>query len=395
MNLLRGISERAGSWGGLNYPRFAVVATPIIAAVLLWAANSGGDALAAGNTLWVSSSRGSDSNPCTRAQPCQTISHALLAVGSHGRIVVESGTYPEMVTVTQTVELLGDGATIDASGRDNGIFITGSSAAGTVVRGFIVENATFEGILARETSHVTIAGNIVHNNDKGAASPSPTGECAPQGEVPGDCGEGLHLWAVTHSQVVGNDVSDNVGGILLTDETGPTFGNLISKNRVTDNVEDCGITLPSHNPLAMTDPNMGGVYDNWIVGNVSEGNGGAGVGMFAPFPGAASYNNRVLDNTLKDNGEGGVVIHSHTPDQNVSGNVIVGNKIAGNGIDPDSGSTHPNGISVFSATEQQRETVVANSISDEYYGIFIAGPIRIHGLSSNHYDSSVTVPVQS
>ena len=395
MRLLRAISETIDRRGGLKYARFAVVAAPIIAVVLLWAASSSGDAFAAGNTLYVSFGAGSDSNPCTHSQPCQTIGHAISVAGPHGRIVVESGTYPEMVTVTQAVTLLGQDATIDASGRDNGILITGPSAAGTVVRGFTVENATFEGILALETSHIRIEGNVVQNNDQGAASPSPVGECAPVGEVPGDCGEGLHLWAVTHSQVVGNDVNHNVGGILLTDETGPTYGNLIAKNHVTDNVEDCGITLPSHNPLAMTDPSMGGVYDNSIVGNVSEGNGGAGVGMFAPFPGAASYNNKVIGNTLKDNREGGVMIHSHAPNQNVSGNVIVGNVIAGNGIDPDAGSTHPNGIALFSAVDQQQETIAANRISDEYYGIFIAGPITIHGLPSNHFDSSVTVPVQS
>jgi nitrous oxidase accessory protein NosD len=395
MKLLRAISEKIDSWGGLKYARFVVVAAPIIAVAFLWAANSSGDAFAAGKTLYVSSSAGSDSNPCTHSQRCRTISHAISVVGPHGRIIVESGTYPEMVTVTQAVTLLGQYATIDASGRDNGILITGPSAAGTAVQGFTVENATFEGILAVETSQVRIEGNVVQNNDQGATSPNPVGECAPQGQVPGDCGEGLHLWAVTHSHVVGNDVSHNVGGILLTDETGPTYANVIAKNHVTDNVEDCGITLPSHNPLAMTDPSMGGVYDNWIVGNVSEGNGGAGVGMFAPFPGAASYNNKVIGNYLKDNGEGGVLIHSHTPDQNVSGNVIVGNVIAGNGIDPDAGSTHPNGISVFSAVDQQHETIVANRISDEYYGIFIAGPITIHGLASNHFDSSVTVPVQS
>ncbi len=395
MRLLRGISDKIDSWGGSKYVRFAIVAAPIIAIASLWAANSTGDAVAAANTAYVSSSTGSDSNPCTHSQPCRTIGHAISVAGSHGRIIVEPGTYPEMVTITQAITVQGQGATIDASGRDNGILITGASAAGTVARGFTVENATFEGILARETSHITIANNVVQNNDQGATSPTPVGECAPAGEVPGDCGEGLHLWAVTHSQVVGNDVSHNVGGILLTDETGPTYANLIAKNHVTDNVEDCGITLPSHNPFAMTDPSMGGVYDNWIVGNVSEGNGGAGVGMFAPFPGAASYNNKVIGNTLEDNGEGGVVIHSHAPNQNVSGNVIVGNVIAGNGIDPDSGSTHPNGISLFSAVDAQQETIAANSISAEYYGIFIAGPVTIHGLPSNHYASSVTVPVQS
>ena len=101
-------------------------------------------------------------------------------------------------------------------------------------------------------------------------------------------------------------VEDNVGGILVTDEFGPSAHNVIAFNVSRDNEEDCGITLPSHKAATVTDPTMGGVYDNLVFGNVSEGNGGAGVGMFAPFPGTASYDNLVIDNTLKDNGEAGV-----------------------------------------------------------------------------------------
>ena len=99
--------------------------------------------------------------------------------------------------------------------------------------------------------------------------------------------------------MVGNNIHDNVGGILITDETGPSHGNLIVRNVWRDNLEDCGITLPLHNAMATSDPCKAGVYDNTVVDNVSRGNGGAGVGMFAPFPGTASYDNRVISNTLR------------------------------------------------------------------------------------------------
>jgi hypothetical protein len=360
------------------------------AMVLMW---SFGAADAAGHTLYVSNS-GSDSNSCAKGDPCQTIGHAVSVAGAHAEIIVESGTYPEMVTITSPLSLVGQDATIDASEQDNGFLIQGASAAGTEIDGFTVENATFEGILARETSHLTIAHNVVRNNDQGAGASPLVGECAAAGPIPGDCGEALHLWAVSHSKLINNDVHDNVGGILLTDETGPTHDNLVMANHVTNNAADCGITLPSHNPLAMTDPSAAGVYDNVIIGNISRGNGGAGVGMFAPFQGTASYNNKVIGNTLENNGEGGANIHSHAPNQNVSGNLIVGNSIGGNGVDHDSGSTRPNGISLFSAVDPQQETIAGNQIHDEYYGIFIAGPITVHGLKGNHFDSSVTVPVQ-
>jgi hypothetical protein len=34
--------------------------------------------------------------------------------------------------------------------------------------------------------------------------------------------------------------------------------------------------------------------------------------------------------------------------------------------------------------------VTDNQISGEFWGIFMAGPVTIHGLSSNHYSSTVT-----
>ncbi len=217
-------------------------------------------------------------------------------------------------------------------------------------------------------------------------------ECQDQGEVPGDCGEGLHLMSVTDSWVLANRVENNVGGILVTDEAGPSHGNLIAFNRSLNNVEDCGITLPSHNGDALGHPELGGVYDNTVIANVSSGNGGAGVGMFAPFPGTASYDNHVIGNTLLNNGEAGVGIHAHAPGQNVSGNVIVNNTVSGNGIDPDSGSGHPTGIALFTAAVPVNVVVAGNRISNEYWGIYVNGPVSITGLASNHY-SSVTHPV--
>ena len=54
--------------------------------------------------------------------------------------------------------------------------------------------------------------------------------------------------ATYHVSVVDNEVAYNSGGILITDETGPNQGNLISGNNVHDNPYDCGITLASHGP---------------------------------------------------------------------------------------------------------------------------------------------------
>jgi hypothetical protein len=368
--------------------RLAALAVAVVAVL----AAAVGTAGASGATVYVSASSGSDLNPCTANSPCKTISHAVAVASAGDTVVVEAGTYHETVSVTKTLSLIGQGATVDASQLINGIVISGPGASGTVLRGFTVENAIGEGVLAVSTSNLTLQGNHVVANDQGHDTPV-TQECATQGEVPGDCGEGLHLMSVTDSRVLSNDIENNIGGILVTDEVGPSHGNLIAFNVSRDNGEDCGITLPSHNPKAVADPTAGGVYDNTILDNLSVGNGGAGVGMFAPFPGAASYGNRVIGNALLNNGEAGIAIHSHAPGQNVAHNVIIGNAVSGNGVDPDSGSGHPTGIALFSAADATTVVVAANQISNEYWGIFIAGPVTVFGLQSNFFSRSVTQPV--
>lgn len=358
-------------------------------------------AAASSPDLFVARYHSSDTNPCTAHKPCRTIGHAVDVAPAGATIRVGRGKYSEQVSITKRLTLKGWHAVIDATGQAGGIeplksmgvfgyglLVFGPGASGTVVRGFTVQHAIGEGILVAATSKVRIEYNTIRHNDAGFGTDA-TPQCQVSGNIPGDCGEGLHFVGVTWSRIAHNRVENNVGGILITDETGPSAHNVISSNVIRNNKEDCGITLPSHNGAAMTDPTLGGVYDNLVIHNVSSGNGGAGVGMFAPFPGTASYNNRVIGNVLRNNGEAGVAIHAHAPGMNVSGNVIRGNWISGNLIDPDAGSTQPNGISIFSAVVPVTVTIARNHLAHEYWGIFIAGPVTIHGLSSNHYAKSV------
>jgi parallel beta-helix repeat protein len=336
---------------------------------------------------------GSDTGSCTLS-PCRTISYAVLQSSAGDVILVASGTYAESISVTKRLTLLGSHATIDAAGFGNGVVISGAAARGTVVAGFTIENAGKEGLFAWKTSHLTIADNSLLNND----AYGPFSEQCPAAD-PDDCGEALHLQSVTNSRVVGNLVQGNVGGILLTDEDGPTAHNLIKDNHVLDNTKDCGITLASHwfqlgSPVPK---NVAGVYENVILHNVSNGNGAAGIGVFAGPPGAAAWGNVVANNVARNNGLPGVAIHSHTPFQYVNNNVVVNNTLSGNGPDDDAQTENPTGISVFSdathGASPIKHTVVAhNKISDEYYGIFIVHATKVSGLPSNTFDS-VTVPI--
>jgi hypothetical protein len=377
-------------------------------AVLVSAAGAGA---AAAKTFYVSP-KGHDRGACSSKQPCKTISFAVAKTQRGDTVKVAKGTYREDVTIARGIKLVGvRGPIINAVGS-NGILITGAGSRGTVVEGFIVTRALDEGILALRTANVTIEHNVVRQNDQGIKAATPTGECAAAGQVPGDCGEGLHLMTVGHSTVTGNTVVDNLGGILLTDEFGPTAHNEISLNAVLRNVADCGITLAGHNthaasvPLGAPNPGAGGVYDNKILANVANGNGvkgeGGGILFAAGAPGSAVYSNLVQANTANGNGLGGLTLHSHAPGQDLNGNRIINNSfsndaIAGNGPgkpgDSDAHLDKTTGIILFSALTKLKGTVVqGNRLSDEYYGIWTQNvpPIK---KSLNKFARTVKVPI--
>jgi len=346
---------------------------------------------AAGTTRYVSPT-GVDVGNCT-ASPCRTISYAVVQASAGDTVSVTAGTYAESVSVTKRLTLVGHDATIDAAGQSsppNAVVISGAAAAGSVLSGFTVENAGLEGIFAVQTTNITIANNrVIHNDAYGPFNPL----CVDQ---PDDCGEAVHLQSVTNSTVRGNLVQDNVGGILLTDEDGPTFGNTIRDNSVLDNSLDCGITLASHHfsLVAPAAPNVAGVYENHVLHNTSNGNGAAGIGVFAGPPGAAAWGNVVEGNTAMNNGFAGLMIHSHTPFQYVNNNVLVNNTLAGNGIDDDNTvDDAPTAISVFSAVIPIQHTVIAaNRISNEHYGIVTLNAVQLSGLPSNKFDG-IPVPI--
>ena len=362
-----------------------------------------GPAAASGGTLYVSptgSPSASDASCSTAAY--STISAAVAAAPPGGTVVVCQGTYHEMVSISKALMLEGRGATIDANGFDNGVFINHSLVE---VDGFTVRGATGEGILAQGHSnnsgsgtpiaHVRIENNIVRNNDKGGPSSS-YAQCQPQGQIPGDCGEGIHLWSVRDSVVSANEVTGNSGGILLTDEFGPTHGNLIANNVVEDNPYDCGITLASHNAgwdpnSQQTTPSFAGVYDNTIRGNVVRHNGlqgeGAGVLVAAAFPLAASYDNRIIGNSIVNNELAGVTIHSHQGGGYVSGNVVSKNKIGPNnkGGDPDAGVSKTTGVLVYSSDQPTTVTITNNLIYDNHFGVWLTSSTVSASMSGNHY----------
>jgi nitrous oxidase accessory protein NosD len=350
--------------------------------------------------VFVSAHRGHDTATCgTSRHPCATITQGLDRASSGAVVRVLPGHYHELVVMTRPARLVGFRATINAAGLSSGTGMTmvasavtvTAPASGSTVEGFRVTGAYGEGILVTAAHHVRIAHNHVFGNDVGTPATTAYFECQAQGEVPGDCGEGIHLMSATDSTVARNRIGHNSGGILVTDELGPASGNRILRNRVAHNLYDCGITMPGHNPAALAadgtrQPTVAGVHDNLVKGNVIVGNGllgeGAGVLIAAAMPGAASYDNRIVDNVIRGNQLAGVTMHAHAPNQDISGNVVTHNNIGRNNLggDPDAGVTQTTGILVYSAVPSVtvHVTVRHNHIHNNVFPLWTSSNVTVN-----------------
>jgi nitrous oxidase accessory protein NosD len=367
-----------------------------------------------------------------RSARFRTIQSAVNAARPGSTVVVCKGTYHEQVVLNKPLSLQGQRATIDQAGVTPAFQVTlpglGTQTifAGVVMvssgirfTGFTVTHAQGEGILAaglgREVTGISISHSSVVHNDLGFGVPnSPYFQCAAQGAVPGDCGEGVHFIGVAYSSIKGNLIADNAGGVLLSDDTGPTHNNLVANNVVTGNATDCGITVPGHNPNALSatgqrQPSVAGVYANVIRGNVVTNNGlkgeGAGVLFANATAGTASYDNLVLRNYIAGNGLSGVTMHAHTiqPGQfeDLNGNRVIGNAIGKNNIDGDTLDCPPNstctpqdlrttGVLVFSGGTRVTTTIAFNHIFNNAIGIWLSKAVRAAGLRTNIFTNVIT-----
>jgi parallel beta-helix repeat protein len=314
---------------------------------------------------------------------------------------------------------------LDATSLNHAVYVSGVS--GVKIAGCVAENAAREGILVENSDSADIANNEVANNDQAmgpqvgqGTPPCPTFrspgngvlQCCPDafqggpGNFPNDnddCGEGIHFRSVTNSVIEGNLVHDNIGGILLTDETGANATNLVTNNISRDNTKfggDCGVTLASHVACAPGSNDVtgctfaptgtpGGVSHNVVDGNLTQDNGASGIGMFAnpgipPGSATAANGNLISNNTVKNNGQPGISIHVHAANGNADNNVIVGNTVSGNGGDAEAtgGGTPPGlgievlsngsfGVPFDSAAPIVGTTISHNSVSNQAIDVWV------------------------
>jgi hypothetical protein len=363
-------------------------------------------------------------NNCkVQGSPCATIGHALAQAAAGDTVQLEPGTYlvsHNPAGTSNTVPSNKAGITIqsdpgtgtaantiiDATGVHNGLVV---NANGVTVNKISVVNADLQGILVSpptdavapaSVGNVTLTGSVITNND--ACEKHLTSADCPPPDPNDDFGEAVQLLSVINSTVSLNQITHNVGGILMTDELGPNHGNTITHNNVSANTLDCGITLAGHNTTAVAtsganighaQPTSAGVYNNTISDNTANDNGAAGVIIAGGPPGAAAYGNHVTGNTANDNGLAGISIHSHTPLQDMNDNVIMNNFVSHDALsggtagapgDSDAGVTKTTGLLVLAAAAPVSGTVITgNHISNVAIGVWLSAATPTTTVTAN------------
>src|SRR5580693_2210623 len=231
----------------------AVAAPVLIAGTVMAQTGVASAAVQGGNggqhgTLYVSPrANGHNSDRSCGSARFRTIQSAVNAAPAGGTVVVCKGTYHEQVVVSKPLSLVGSRATIDETGVTPKFTVTLPGLGTQTIYAAVIITSSHVNL-----RWLTIQHNAVVQNDQGSINlGAKYFECAPEGSVPGDCGEGIHLTGVAYSSIRDNLSNKNSGGMLISDDTGPTHNNVIANNAVTNNTLDCGITVPGHNPAAL------------------------------------------------------------------------------------------------------------------------------------------------
>src|SRR6266540_3656931 len=195
----------------------------------------------------------SDTGPGTSTQPFCTIKPAASQATAGQTVQVASGTYPELVTVSNSgapgspiVFSAAPGASVTVSGQANGFKLGGKSYV--TIQGFTVADTQSHGIyVSSSSSNVTVNDNQVSGiTGYGFWANSSSGVTVSGNTISNTSNYGLHVDTSSNVTVSGNDVSfagqravDLIKyGIKLTDTT----NSLVSGNVSHDNSND-GIFL--------------------------------------------------------------------------------------------------------------------------------------------------------
>ncbi len=249
--------------------------------------------------------------------------------------------------------------TVDASNCDIGVYI-GPGVKNVTIDGATITGAIYHGILAQDTSNVTIQNSTVSNN-------------AQQGESQ-DFPEtkAIQLDGTSSSVIQNNIVENNGGGGIAVLDDGPLSpgtpnpgqllpgnNNRILNNQVMYNYNGCGIVVAAYNP-------GGGVNNNVVSGN-TVGYNPAGIVIAADEPNTIVTGNRVSFNIVYGSPYADVVVHSNEAGDIVTNTMIYFNQIG-------SSESEGPGLGIIVGAEVPNAAVLntvimENQITNEQIGI--------------------------
>src|SRR6266545_3719850 len=315
----------------------------------------------------------SDTGPGTSTQPFCTIKPAASQATAGQTVQVASGTYPELVTVSNSgapgspiVFSAAPGASVTVSGQANGFKLAGKSYV--TIQGFTVANTSSYGFyVSSSSSNVIVSGNTVSNiASNGIYVTTLSSNVTVSGNtVSGVNGDGF--WANTSSDVTvsGNTISNttNYGLHVDTSSNVTVSGNDVSfaGQRAVDLIK-YGIKL-TDTTNSLVSGNVS--HDNLVVDNLSYGNGDHGIDDLG------STNQRIISNTVYDNVAAGINVEGSSTGATIENNIAVDNGI---------NSPRTSGNIRVDSTSTTGTTV-------NYNLVFLSVPDVMYQWGSDKYDS--------
>ncbi|HXA31009.1 MAG TPA: right-handed parallel beta-helix repeat-containing protein [Acidimicrobiales bacterium] len=287
--------------------------------------------------------------------------------------------------------------TVDATGCDIGIYVP-PGTSGVTIDGATVSGANDHGIMAENTTGLTIQNSTIENNGL-----NPTHNI--------DTNKAVLLVGVTNSSVENNTVTGNLadGGISVTDEgngvnpgapgPGPltpiaSTNDGITGNTVNGNFGGCGIIVESWVAGA-------GTNDIFVTGNQVLGD----PGVFGPHgpvigqivvatdaPGATVTNTEVSGNTVNGSFISGITVHSNAPGDSITGTTIHGNSLDNNNWGHINGAPQTDAIALIvnnipgpSAPVLSGTAVTDNTMTNQFAGVWQTWQVTGTTLSGNTF----------
>src|SRR6266540_3875731 len=190
----------------------------------------------------------SDTGPGTSTQPFCTIKPAASQATAGQTVQVASGTYPELVTVSNSgapgspiVFSAAPGASVTVSGQANGFKLAGKSYV--TIQGFTVANTSSYGFyVSSSSSNVIVSGNTVSN----IAS------------------NGIYVTTLSSNVTVSGNTVSGVNGVGI-------YVNTLSNDTVSGNKSHAIYVSPSSSNVTVNDNQVSGITGYGFWANSSSG----------------------------------------------------------------------------------------------------------------------------